>query len=380
MGRRLLEVLGSLKLTVVCLLGEIVLVFVGTLAQANEGLYDAQSRYFRSLLVFWTPSAGIKIPVFPGGYLLGGVLIANLIAAHWRRFILRWDKVGLHLTHFGLILLLLGQLATDLLAQESALWLRIGETKAYSEDFRSHELILVDQTDPEMSSVYSIPASKLAPQREIRDRRLPLTVCVKEYWPNALVEESPRDGARASGATQGDLKDMFVRPLPKTNRLDAHNVPAAVVELRSGSASLGSWLVSGLFEGEQDFSYSGREYQLALRSTRYYKPYSLTLLDFTHETYKGTDIPKHFASRVRLENAPGHENRETTIYMNNPLRYAGATYYQASFEQGDQASMLQVVENPGWTTPYISCVLVGVGLAVQFGLSLSRFIRRRKVA
>ena len=41
----------SLRLTVACLLAALVLVFVGTLAQVDQGLYDAQKKYFRSYLL-----------------------------------------------------------------------------------------------------------------------------------------------------------------------------------------------------------------------------------------------------------------------------------------------------------------------------------------
>ena len=44
--------------------------------------------------------------------------------------------------------------------------------------------------------------------------------------------------------------------------------------------------------------------------------------------------------------------------MNQPLRYEGKAFYQASFGKGDTLSILQVVENPGWLLPYVSCVLV----------------------
>ena len=53
---------------------------------------------------------------------------------------------------------------------------------------------------------------------------------------------------------------------------------------------------------------------------------------------------------------------------------------QASFGKGDTLSILQVVENPGWLIPYISCVLVGVGLIVHFTVSLRRSFRRREAA
>jgi hypothetical protein len=36
-----------------------------------------------------------------------------------------------------------------------------------------------------------------------------------------------------------------------------------------------------------------------------------------------------------------------------------------------------VVENPGWFLPYVSCVLVALGLVVHFAISLRRSLRRR---
>ena len=64
--------------------------------------------------------------------------------------------------------------------------------------------------------------------------------------------------------------------------------------------------------------------------------------------------------------------------MNNPLRYWGETYYQASYDENDpRVSILQVVRNPSWLTPYLSCCLVGLGLAVQFMSHLISFAKRR---
>jgi hypothetical protein len=63
--------------------------------------------------------------------------------------------------------------------------------------------------------------------------------------------------------------------------------------------------------------------------------------------------------------------------MNNPLRYDGATFYQASFDTDNLGSVLQVVRNPSWLTPYLSCVLVSVGLIVQFLIHLVPFLKRK---
>ena len=64
--------------------------------------------------------------------------------------------------------------------------------------------------------------------------------------------------------------------------------------------------------------------------------------------------------------------------MNQPLRYAGRTFYQASFGKNDTLSVLQVVENPGWLLPYISCALVTLGLLIHFAISLRRAQRKRQ--
>ena len=49
--KKIVEFFTSLKLTVVLLAFAIILVFVGTLAQADEGLYGAQAHYFKQWLV-----------------------------------------------------------------------------------------------------------------------------------------------------------------------------------------------------------------------------------------------------------------------------------------------------------------------------------------
>jgi hypothetical protein len=126
-----------------------------------------------------------------------------------------------------------------------------------------------------------------------------------------------------------------------------------------------------------------------MRPTRHYQPFALTLLKFTHDIYPGTDIPKNFSSRVRItEGGPGGAlgagagagggGREALIYMNNPLRTGGLTFYQASFDNDDRTTVLQVVRNPSWLVPYIACATITAGLIFQFLLHLIGFARRRR--
>ncbi len=64
--------------------------------------------------------------------------------------------------------------------------------------------------------------------------------------------------------------------------------------------------------------------------------------------------------------------------MNNPLRYEGTTFYQQSFDEAtEKTTVLQVVSNPSWMTPYVACMLVAIGMLAHFGTILVRFLRRR---
>ena len=89
-------------------------------------------------------------------------------------------------------------------------------------------------------------------------------------------------------------------------------------------------------------------------------------------------MPKNFSSRLILDRPDTGEHREVLIYMNNPLRYAGETFYQASFDEDDGGTILQVVHNPSWVTPYLACLLVGSGLVVEFLSHLVPFLKRRR--
>ncbi|MDB6058604.1 MAG: ResB protein required for cytochrome biosynthesis [Verrucomicrobiales bacterium] len=393
---KLIKILTSLRLTVVCLCFGIALVFIGTIAQVDEGLYQAQNRYFRSLLVFWSPTGShLHIPIFPGGYLVGGLLLANLIAAHISRFKLTKNKIGILLAHFGLILLFIGQFATDIFSHESAMRLNEGESKNYSEAFRETELAIVDTSDTNTDRVIAVSESLLAEKKTIQSDKLPVTINVKNFWPNANLFRTPAIATNIPqgtilpkdlGVTGGDLDGYCVMPQPLVTDTEHRNIPAALVEFLDGDKSLGTYLLTAALDANQTLDINGKPYEVALRFEREYYPFSLTLLKATHEKYKGTDVPKNFASRIRLENPEKHEARETVIYMNNPLRYAGLTFFQYQMDPLEMSratsdagwSTFQVVRNPSWLTPYLACVLVALGLIIQFMMHLLNFATKRR--
>jgi ResB-like family len=379
MLRRIVDLATSLKLTIVCLAAGMVLIFSGTLAQVHLGIHEAQQRYFQSWLVWWPAEGnGFRIPIFPGGHLIGAVLLVNLIAAHVKRFRWTWKKFGIHLTHAGLIIMLAGGLFTDLFAVESHMQLSRGDTKNYSEDQRHMELAVIDTTSNDLDQVTAIPESLLKPNRTIDHWSLPFRIAVKNFYQNASLKMSSDVSARPI-ADHGPGAMIAVQPLPRTTAQDERDVPAAAIEiLPKAGGSLGTWLVSDGLGAPQTFSCGGRTWMIAMRTARYYKPYSVTLQKFTHEKYAGTEIPKNFASKVTLIDPERNVSRDVLIYMNHPLRYRGETFYQAGFQQDDRATILQVVHNPSFLAPYVACVIVAAGLLWQFGFHLVGFVRKRR--
>ena len=374
-----LRILSSLRLTVICLGLGMLLVFLGTLAQVHLGIHAVQARYFQSLLIYWSPpGARWKIPVLPGGYLLGTVLLVNLIAAHAVRFQLTRKKLGIILLHFGVILLLIGQLLTGLFARETQMRIDEGQTLGYSEAPREVELAVIDVTDPNFDQVVAIPEEVLARGSTIQSPTLPFTLNVRQFMGNArLTMRSQEPQAPPSQATTGFGKNIVVAEIPRTVKDDERDLSAAFVEVNGVQGPLGTWLLSNAIPDPQGFTLNGHTYELAMRQRRFYKQFALTLLDFAHDRYAGTDIPKNFSSRVRLLDFERNENREVVISMNDPLRYRGFTFYQSGFDNNDKTTILQVVKNPAMLLPYIACGLVALGLVVQFSMHLFGFVRKR---
>ena len=378
----------SLRLTVVTLTLALILVFVGTIAQVKLGLYTAQQDYFSSMFVFWgPPGASWKIPVFPGGYLLGAVLLLNLVAAHFDRWSPSKKKIGISIIHAGLVVMFLGQFTTQLLQVESHMLIPEGGSSNYSQSDRRSELVVIDTSDPKKDKVVSIPDAVIAKHakdgKEITHPDLPFALRVKGY----MINSQPKFEG-------GEIK---FDPRPQATAMDDRDVPAVTVQVVASGAQKAEWTVSnwlmeerlfasiarGLgsraasFGGPREIEHNGKKYLIGMRSQRFYKPFKLSLMDFKFDRYLGTGVAKNYSSDLILERPDTGERREIHIRMNSPLRYGGETFYQGSFTPDEKGTILQVVRNPSWLTPYIACVMVSVGLLWQFLGHLIGFNRRR---
>ena len=367
--RRAVKSLAALELTLVCILLLMAVVFLCTLDQVKIGIFAAVKRDIRSFFLYWSPVEGLNIPFFPGGALVGGVLLTNLAAAFYERFTWERRKAGIWLVHLGIVLLVAGEFVTGFFAEETQMAILEGQTLGYTESTRRVELAVVDGSDPSVDEAFALREEALKPGREFKHARWPFALKLKDYYENSTLErKGAEDPAAASAGVGTGLVARRALPVLADDQV---NQAAAFVEVLEGSKSLGTYLLSNGLGAPQSFAAGGKEYQLSLRMRRRALPFTLTLRKFKRVMYPGTDIPKSFSSLVRLNDPSKGEDRDVLIYMNNPLRYANKAFYQASFGRDDKLSVLQVVENPGWLLPYLACILASLGLALQFYFSFS---------
>ena len=379
-GARLWDLITSLKLTIVCLALLMALVVGCTLAQVELGTWAAVNLFMRSFLVWWrVPGTGLSVPVLPGGATVGLLLTVNLVAAQARRLEFTSRKAGIWIIHVGLILLFAGEFVTGLFQVDMQLSIEQGQTRNFIESTRELELALIDTTAADTDEVYGMPAEMLARSTLIQIPGTPVTLKVNRYFPNARLG-MPAEGGPKPLADRGVGANVSAQEESPVTSDDRANIAAAWIEPVAGGRSYGTWLVSNGLGAPQSFIHEGRTYAMTMRPRRHYLPYSITLKQFRHDVYAGTDIPKNFSSLVHLSRPASGEERDVLIFMNQPLRYDSKAFYQASFGKGDTLSILQVVENPGWLLPYISCVLVTAGLLIHFALTLRRGQLRRRAA
>jgi hypothetical protein len=312
----------------------------------------------------------------------GGGAGAVLFVACWLLF---QRKAGIVLLHTGVVILMLSELTTSLLAKEGQMSIFEGQKVNYVEDTRNVELAIIDGSDPTADEVYVVPKSRLERSGTIRIPGLPFEIetDASTFRKNASIE--PVRSGDANPATRGAGLQWKAVDRPESSGVDTSgriDLPAAYVKLVGpGGSDMGTWMVGLLLsmeKGAQTVSVGGKDYRMLLRFERTYKPYSVYLSKFRFDRYAGTDKPKDYSSIVKLEDPEREVVRDVRIWMNNPLRYRGDTLYQSGFDEAtEKGTVLQVVENRGWMAPYVGCMIVAIGLLGQFQLHLMQFLRKR---
>lgn len=300
---------------------------------------------------------------------------------------------GIVLIHLGVGLMMLGELLVGLFAVEEQMRITEGRTANFARDIRTVELAVVDDSDPGEEKIVVVPASLLTAGEKISHDQLPFDIHILECFRNANLV-SPETTKEENPATAGNGLRFVAEPARRASGADssgAVDMAAAYVRLvpKNESENAKTYLLAQHFgDGEltvganrpEEVRVGDKTYDVSLRFKRNYRPYTIRLLDIRKDDYLGTSTPRDYSSYIHLVDPENNTDRDDIrIWMNNPLRYGGQTFYQSNYSvdlSGREVTTFQIVTNTGWMIPYVACMLVIVGMGAHFGATLFRFLNR----
>lgn len=105
-------------------------------------------------------------------------------------------------------------------------------------------------------------------------------------------------------------------------------------------------------------------------------PFSIRLDTFNAHMHPATNIASAYQSDVMI--TQGSTQWPARIEMNKPLRFKGYTVFQSAFDEreGVNVTILSVVWNAGRLFPYISTLIIALGLMLHIGIRLKTTGRR----
>jgi len=377
----IIEFLSGLKLAgaLILLLG--LLTWLGTLEQVDQGLYLVKKKYFSQETFFILPQLnGKTVPLpLPNAYWVGMLFFFNLLLGTLLRVRRGWKTVGVLISHFGMLFLLVGAFVTQHYSVRGNMALSEGETSDVAEAYFDYviEVTKLDEGRPEI--VHLIDADNLrdldsSDVRTMQMANLPFDLQVSNYLPNSRPlnagMEIPKKGERV-------LDGYYLRQEPK--KVDSElNTAGCILTVLSKEGEKGEeFLMNARSYYSPTVRWEDQVFQLRIRKKLWKIPFQVRLDDFRHEYHPGTSQPKSFESSVvRLE-----EGREepVEIRMNEPMRHQGYTYFQASWgppgagPDDELYSVFEVVQNPADKWPEYALWITGFGLFVHFIMMLARF-------
>lgn len=339
-----LRKLASIKFLLMQLLWLMIVLIIGTIEQKNIGLLAAQQKYFFSTYFSIGPI------MLPGG----GLTISLFTISLFVQLILNSQftnrkKIGIHLAHIGTMIMFLGAFHTFLFGTEGSLIFKEGESKNYFYSNKQRALYIKN-----ISSNQTIKKIDLNTQDKLS------SIKILKYYPGCKLINNTN---------------------PKNNEIGFSRM-FTFQETETADESLKC--VEFIFDAKlyRVFENMPKKQTVMIDSIENYFdlnyetisiPFQVKLIDFQKKFHQGTMVSKSFKSIVTILD----NNLETKhiIEMNHPLRYKGYTFYQSSFSENSEgeSSELTVVKNEAAFIPYLSTIMIFLGLLIHFILNFRKY-------
>lgn len=359
--------LGSPKIFVYVIMWLIFLVFVGTIAQKDLGLYLVQKEYFYSWIKWFglIPTPSVKFCMI--------IISANLSCYFFKPKIWSLNKLGITITHMGVMLMLVGSALTYFFSIDGNMIIDEGSKSNYFENYYSKEFVIINTSNEDYDFYTVFDEPSLFRTNILSHETIPFTITIIDYFINCKPVNRLFDSDQNF---KGMAKNFYLQSLESEKDYD-HNRPGIIYEISNSNNETENGIYI-LFYGQSIPStliVENNKFEFLLRPKRIFLPFEIELLDFEKVMYPGTEIAKSFSSKVNLIDQD--ISRKVLIKMNEPLRHYDYTFYQASFiEDGQkQTTVLATVKNYGRIFPYISSIIMCIGILLHLILM---FVNRVK--
>lgn len=351
------------------------LILFGTLYQVDNGLFEAQQKYFNSMYVIHHIGP-IAFPL-PGGYLLTALLAVNLICGGLIRIRKNIRRPGVIITHIGILILILSAAVTYHFSDRGHMRLYPGDE---SNVYQSYNDWVIQVGKPASGATLQIIQDTQIANLNAGESRtfysddIPIEITLHGYAQNATPVPVQ------DGATGPEIVDGFrLQALPPEQESEM-NVPGAYVtatDKATGEKTQG--LLWGLSMEPFTVQSGDVYYTIGFARKSYRTPFVIHVDDFRRRVHAGTNMDASFEADVTKFEDGTEESM--TIWMNHPLRRRGYTFFQTSWGPSNARpgeplfTVFEVVRNPADQGPLVACIIISIGFLIHFIQKLAAYMR-----
>ncbi|MBT8038365.1 MAG: cytochrome c biogenesis protein ResB [Verrucomicrobiae bacterium] len=346
----------------------VVLVTVGTIAQKYFGLHDSLEKYFSSWFI-----QPMDWPIWlPAGRFTMALILINLsskllVATKWKI-----KNIGINITHIGVFLLMIGAVITAYTTTEGNMSIREGEESSVFLNSHEVEIAVTNTSHPDYDDTTAFTQGFFHHGQTFSDESVPFSFKVLKEYKNCRPVN--RSNSETSENYQGRAANIELEELPADPKdRNLRGIEVEISGLNEGQNGIYIFIAHPEWTPAKLTAGNAQTYNVSLRQRHHELPFSIHLKDFEKLNHAGTMMARAYSSKVKVTQDESTE--DIKIYMNHPLRRNGYTLYQASFDQrGVETTILQVVYNKGQLMPYISVVVIFIGLLVHCFMQVPRLI------